>query len=266
MFDLSPATPFHPVDDPATESSLFTVHRVDQWALQVALASATLSRLERYAERTTCSLRHELVPHLKRLRTIETRCTEWLAHPQAQASPSAPKAVTLLEDETDALEALSEGLSPQAFTHHLQQRGTFVDRSRAAMRLLPRDEWYCEPAMAYFDALLRLDTTGDVQRLPNALADLQAAADQFCAFVASRREAHRCQTVERSASRPSEQCPGIARLVLDRRRRLPVTVSAMPLSGDMSPSHGASRRPRTDAPGPIPASATREILRFLPYR
>ncbi|OWQ45192.1 hypothetical protein CDL60_20870 [Roseateles noduli] len=194
--------------------------------MQLALASITLVDLEHYANRAPLFLRHELAPQLRLLRTIETTCADWLLQPQAFDSPKLTTAAAILQARSDALQALSMCLTPQAFTHHLQQREALADRGRTATSLLPRHERSCDAVRAYFAALMRLDTTDDRDRLPDAMDQLRTAIDDLCAFVARRRDAQWRPSVAPAAPRPAQTSPGAVRIAGDRKRPWPDATSS----------------------------------------
>lgn len=274
MFTLSSTSPGLAPDNTASASTDFTAGIRDHLALQLALGSMTLARLEQFADRTTVSLRQKLRPRLDRLRLIETRCTEWLSHPQALESRTLSRMATLLQDETHALEALSDQFSPQAFTAHLQRREALSDRFREAQAVPPGEERTCQTARACFDALLRLDATDDASQLPKAIDDMKAAVDALCALVVRRRGAQQRQAAARATLPPTRQCPEVTRLLLERKRLSRDIATATPASTAMPPPQTAPKRRRMDGlrletvPGAAPprthgAPSTPEVIDLL---
>jgi len=192
MFGMPPTRPAANAAEAArAETPSIADQRRDRVERQLAAARVNLVALDRFANRAPLSLRHELTPRLTRLRAMEKDAAEQLRQLRAVDSPTLPILGALLQDESDALLALGESLTPQAFTHHLQQREALDDRCRETLGRLPRDEWPREALSAYSEALRQLDTTDDAWQLPDALADVQSALDQVCALVAARQGAPR---------------------------------------------------------------------------
>ncbi|WP_343630702.1 hypothetical protein [Roseateles sp.] len=227
--------------------------RLEEFRLQIVLADATLICLESYAKRKPFSLQQELTPRLTRLRSLHAKCTEWINLPQALDSQTFSRAVKLLQDESDALEALISSLTPQSLTLHLQDREKLAERARKALRQLPPEDRNGEAARGYFDALMRLDTTSDERLLTEALADTKRAVDRLCAHVASRVAGRRLVSTSGSTLRPSQQAPQIPRGVLKRPPATPEVDPFHPsLSSSMPPPLGVPKRRRIEAPSSEP--------------